>query len=294
MGKNKLIILFIISVLSVCVISLVSRAQVRGGTTPPTAGNTSTSTPTSTTTATDSTQIGAHTMQGATTGLRIRVMSLDTIVEAATAAEIALISSGDFTRVGTPCPTTVVCTGPNATDNPATCPRLCYVSAATGGTPPSANPFQYKACPPGYSAIATDKIDVLYDQSPAQSTWIVGGVTKKAFYETNGYTCFQSGVQRVICPSGGTTGDFVTLSDAYLYQITNVQCKSSAAGTYCNWNVACGATVDEVTFNRIMCTRPAGFYPVPSVSNPRTSLSTQYYQMAPTATICAHVNTKWQ
>jgi hypothetical protein len=112
--------------------------------------------------------------------------------------------------------------------------------------------------------------------------------------QSGGYTCTMTGGAQGGCPSpyAGSPGTRFE-AGGYVWEITGWWCKSSAGGaSWCSWDVACGATVNQTYYRVLICTRPAGYFPVPA-NMPPDSTGVRRYQLAPVYTICGRVRTDW-
>lgn len=277
MNKNKLLILFSLSVLSVYVIGRM------GGISPASAVDATTVAPKSM----------APAVPATSGGLQIKV--LNTGVMQPSNAQKTEIQQGTFTsNVSNRCPNTLSCGTPNnSLVGTATCPNVCYVTSTTGGPPP-ALPFSYPNCPSGYAALTTGKSDISYKYSGALSSW-PSSQTQMEQLQSQGYTCSPVGSTAWgSCPDSGNIGDYV-IRNGLFYKITGKYCASSAGGvSYCNWAVSCGVSnFEKLTLERVRCDRAAGYYPGSTIYNPDTSGSDTSYQTIPLEVICGRVSTAW-
>lgn len=266
MDKKKLLSLLTVSVLSVYVLSRVDNAGAAGPS--------------------DATVVPPP------TSLQIRL--LDTTVTQPSAAQLTAIQNGTFTAdAANQCPASLNCGNPNASlAGTGTCPDVCWVKAANPASPSATIPYNYTQCPSGYAALTTDKADFLYAYT-ADSTLNPSSTDDMAKYTTQGYTCsLDDSTDASACPSSYSTGDTFT-SSGRLYYVYSTDCKSDAGGvSYCDWGVSCGVIhTIKAKYKAYTCTRTGGYYPVPTQYSIAPNIT--YYQMAPQAIICGHVNTRW-
>lgn len=284
MEKKKLLVLMSISIMFVYGIGLVNKSS-----------------------ATDSTSVPEQTISPPApytgcpwgicpprTGLTVQMLN-STVIQPSL-GQLVEIHNGTFTQdpANPVCPVSPGCGTPNTSlVGSASCPTICYVKTNNTGLAPNAQPFNYPVCPQGYATITTGAFDLYYKYYPP-TTIYPSSVSELDGYQNTGYSCNPNiAFGTYICPSGYVSGQYYPIM-GLLYTVTFTDCHGTGPGV-CWGGVSCGvAHYTGTTIAPMMCTRAAGYYPVPIQTEIYSSNYTvNYYQMAPQEVICGLIATQW-